>query len=130
MNKYITFLLLLLSLTACVKDDDEDPGDPDQPLVFASLIAEKSTIAAGESTKITAVATGYKLAYKWSATAGDILGTGKEVVYAVSPCHAGTNKITCTVSDGNNDSQSKEIFIVVHLQVPAEIKVLDIAGEN
>lgn len=105
-------MLSLLSLTACVKDND-DSGDPAQPLVFASLTAEKSTINAGESTKIIAAATGYKLAFKWSATAGDILGTGKEIVYAVSPCHAGTNKITCTVTDGNSTSQTKDIFIVV-----------------
>jgi len=112
MTKYIIFMLSLLSLTACVKDND-DSGDPAQPLVFTSLTAGKSTITAGESIKVTAVATGYKITYKWSATAGDILGTGKEIVYAVSPCHAGTNKITCTVTDGNNASQTKEIFIVV-----------------
>jgi len=112
MTKYFIFILSLLSLTACTKDND-DSGDPAQPLIFASLTAEKSTITAGESIKVTADATGYKLTYKWSATAGDILGAGKEIVYAVSPCHAGTNKITCTVTDGNNASQTREIFIVV-----------------
>ena len=100
-------------MISCSIDEDDDHGDPNQPLVFTSLTAEKTTIAPGESTKITAVATGYRITFFWTKTAGDILGSGSEVVYAVSPCHLGTNKITCTVTDGKNVSLSKEITIVV-----------------
>lgn len=106
-------LVLLFLLTSCSKEENGDNGDPNQPLVFSSLTAEKNTIAPGETTKVTASATGYMIVYKWSASAGDILGSGKSVVYAASPCHAGSNKVTCTVTDGNNDSQSREVFIVV-----------------
>jgi len=104
---------MLFLLASCAKDENGGSGDPGQPLVFSSLEAEKYTIAPGGSTKVSAVASGYKLTYKWSATAGDILGTGREVVYAASPCHIGTNIIACTVIDGNNASQSKEISIAV-----------------
>jgi hypothetical protein len=82
-------------------------------VVRKSLTAEKDTIESGQSTKVFAVASGYKLTFYWSATAGDILGSGDEVVYTASPCHAGKNKINCTVRDGNNASRSKEIEIVV-----------------
>ena len=104
-------LSLLFISISCKKEDD--PGDPSQPLIFSSLVAGKDTIVPGESTEITATASGYKLTYSWSATAGDILGSGARVIYAASPCHAGTNQITCTVKDGNEKSETKEIDIVV-----------------
>ncbi len=100
-------------ISSCSKGDDGNQEDPGQPLIYTSLTAERDTIESGETTKVTAVATGYKLSFHWSATAGDILGTGSQVIYAASPCQAGKNKITCTISDGNNNSNSKEIFIVV-----------------
>jgi hypothetical protein len=106
-------LLLLFVLSACSKEENGDIVDPGQSFSFLSLTAEKYTISPGESTKITAIATGYLLRYKWSASAGNILNSGSIVTYAASPCNAGTNKITCTVTDGNNVSQSKEVSIVV-----------------
>lgn len=112
--KYLTIIsVLLLLLVSCARDEDGGNEDPDEPFIFSSLEAEKDTIIPGETTKIIAISSGYKLTYYWAATAGDILGTGKEVVYAVSICHIGKNKITCTVNDGNNVSKSKELFIVV-----------------
>jgi len=113
MKQLIILILSLLLLNFCAKDENEDSGDPDQPLVFSSLEAERDTIESGESTKISAVASGYKIGYYWAATAGDILGSDSVVVYAASPCHIGKNKIICTVRDGKNASKSKEIFIVV-----------------
>ena len=113
MRQLTIALLLIFSLTFCSKEENGNNGDPNQPLVFSSLTAEKNSISSGETTKITAVATGYMIVYKWSATAGDILGSGKSVVYAASPCHSGSNKVTCTVTDGNNVSQSREVLIEV-----------------
>jgi hypothetical protein len=113
MKQLITLTILLFLLVSCTKDENGSSGDPEQKLVFSSLIAEKDNIDSGESTNIFATASGYRLTYNWAATAGDILGTGSKVVYAASPCQIGKNKITCTVRDGNNASQSKEIFIVV-----------------
>lgn len=112
--KQFTFLLVLsILLVCCSKEETGGSEDPDQPFIFSSLSAEKDTIESGQSTKIIAVATGFKLTYYWAATAGDILGSGHEVLYTASPCQAGKNKITCTVCDGNNVSETKEIFIVV-----------------
>lgn len=104
-------LMLLLLLGSC--ENNNDPGDPSQPLIFSSLHAERDTISPGETTKITAVASGYRIMYNWSASAGDILNPGAEVIYAASPCQAGRNRITCTVKDGNEQSETKETYIVV-----------------
>lgn len=114
MKNLLTFsIFVLLLISACSKDDNGGDGDPSQALYFQSLEAEKDTIESGQSTKVYAVATGYKLSYYWSATAGDILGSGDQVVYTASPCHIGKNTISCTVKDGNNASRTKEIEIVV-----------------
>ncbi|MFH1321287.1 MAG: hypothetical protein ABII90_11640 [Bacteroidota bacterium] len=113
MKQFITLSIFLFLLASCAKDENGGSEDPDQPLFFASLEAEKDTIESGGSTKISAVASGYKLTFYWSASAGDILGSGSEVLYTASPCHIGKNTITCIVRDGKNVSQSKEIFIVV-----------------
>jgi hypothetical protein len=113
MKKFILSSILLFLMVSCTKDENGGSENPDQPLFFVSLEAEKDTIESGGSTKISAVASGYKLTFYWSATAGDILGSGSEVIYTASPCHIGKNTITCTVRDGKNVSQSKEIFIVV-----------------
>ncbi len=108
---FVFGLAVLFLFSSC--NEEEDPGDPSQPLIFNSLVAEKDTITPGESTGITATASGYKITFNWSATAGDILGSGAQVIYAASPCQAGKNKITCKVKDGNDNADTKEIFIVV-----------------
>lgn len=113
MKQLLAFIILVVSIASCTKNDDGDEGDPDQPLIFTSLTTEKDTIGPGESTKITAVASGYKLDYYWSTDAGNILDTGSQVTYAASPCHVGRNKVICKITDGNNASLSKEIYIVV-----------------
>jgi len=113
MKQLLVFIILAVSIASCTGSDADDEGDPAQPLVFTSLTTEKDTIGPGESTGITAVASGYKLKYYWSTDAGNILDTGSQVTYAASPCHVGRNKVVCRITDGNNTSLSKEIYIVV-----------------
>jgi hypothetical protein len=62
--------------------------------------------------KVTAAASGSSLNYFWSATLGDILGSGAEVIYAASPCSAGKNRITCRVESGSQ-SETKTVDIIV-----------------
>ncbi len=119
MKKYYTVplfcLLLLAVIMSCKKDDNgkNDNGDNGTPLVFSELVAESDTIVSGTSTSITATATGYNLTYSWSATAGNILGSGHEVIYTTPPCVPGINQISCTIKDGNNKTETKNINIVV-----------------
>jgi hypothetical protein len=112
-QKLIALPLILFLFTCCHKEDNGESGDPAQSLVFNALTAEKDTLTSGETTKVTASASGYKLSYTWAATLGDILGSGSSVVYATSPCSIGKITITCTVKDGNEKSQSKSTIIVV-----------------
>ena len=110
--KIAIFLGIILFYGSCEKDP-QDNGNPGEPLVFESLQADKTTLTPGETAKVTAMATGYQLSYYWSASLGDILGTGSEIIYAPSFCHVGENTITCKVKDGNGQSESKTVTIVV-----------------
>lgn len=110
MKKTTLLILLLFLLIFCEKNESVEPV---QNLVYYSLVAEKDTIVPGEETNITATATGSNLQYFWSASLGDILGSGSTVKYATSPCQVGTNEITCKITNGNDQSESKTINIVV-----------------
>jgi hypothetical protein len=106
----ILFLtVLLLSSMGC------EPDDPcsGEPLSFQSLTVAEDTIEAGAYVDVVAVAEGCRLSYHWSVTAGSILGSGPEVIFAASPCSVGDNVITCTVKDGNDQSETKTVGVVV-----------------
>lgn len=111
--KKIVLVILVLSLLIPACGEDNDLEDPSVPLEFISLQAGKSALKVGETTTIKATAKGSNLVYYWSATLGDILGSGPEVIYAASICQVGINKITCKITGGNNQSASKTIEIVV-----------------
>ncbi|NOR73974.1 MAG: hypothetical protein GQ525_02320 [Draconibacterium sp.] len=106
----IFFALLLCN---CNKEVEEEEEELLQDLKFQSLVAEEDTLVSGAVTNVIATATGSNLNYYWSAFKGDILGFGSEIIYASSPCYLGKNQITCTVTNGNNQSETKTIDIVV-----------------
>jgi hypothetical protein len=107
----VSFLLFLLFPRCNKESENEIPDD----LVYHSLVAEKDTIAPGETVNVKATATGSQLEYFWSATPyGDILNSGSEVLYAASPCGVGTNKISCKITNGSKQEETKTIDIVVY----------------
>ncbi len=106
-----TFTILVFFFSC--KEEDPGGNNHGQPLVYDSLWTENDTISPGETTKIIATASGYNLTYHWTASAGDILNSGSEVIYTSPPCNIGANQVTCKVVDGNNNSKSKSITIVV-----------------
>jgi len=114
MKSALCFMLLIAScfILSCGKDNGKE-GDPSQKLNFQLLEVENDTINAGETTVIKATVTGYMLKYYWSATAGDLLGSGEKVTYSTSPCQVGSNQVSCKVIDGNDESETKTITIVV-----------------
>ncbi|NBC83995.1 MAG: hypothetical protein GVY19_11545 [Bacteroidetes bacterium] len=113
MAKQICLFTLLLGLFLSCENNDDESGNPSEQLVYESLTIDRDTLSPGETTTITASATGYNIEYHWSATAGDLLGGGSVVTYAASPCHVGENTISCTVKDGNDKSETKSVKIVV-----------------
>ncbi len=118
MQRYSYFILILIfmaAFAACDKDDDIDNGEK-EPLVYESLEAEDEEIEIGETTKVTATASGTDLTYNWSTTGGSIVGSGSTITYASDPCEPGEHTITCEVVDAFDNSESKSVIINVVLK--------------
>jgi hypothetical protein len=113
--KIFYFLFVLFFFLFWGGCSEDEPKNVTEDLVFHSLVAEKDTIAPGEIVKITAFATGSQLKYFWSAKPfGDILDAGAEVRYSASMCAIGKNTITCRVTNGPTQEETKTIDIVVY----------------
>jgi hypothetical protein len=113
----ITWILLIVSsFLSCKKKEEPNATTTKEnsgvTFNFSNLTADSYTIKIGGNTQLHAVATGNNLTYNWSATAGDILGSGADVTYGASTCCGGTNEITCEVSDGAQTA-TKKVTIVV-----------------
>lgn len=119
MKNYILLFsaMLLVGISSCKKNEELQPETTNQTtqtaFSFNSLKAEKTGIVIGEEVTITADATGDNLTYNWQASAGTIVGEGKQVSYG-STCTSckGDNTISCTVSDGKT-SETKSIVISI-----------------
>lgn len=108
MKKLIVIIsVCLFALIACKKKEDNSILNS-----FISLTAEKDTLFTGQSTKITAVIDGENVSFKWTATAGDLLGSGSEVTYVAPTCTPGNNQVSCEASAANN-TETKSIIITV-----------------
>lgn len=107
----LSSVFALLFLGGCKKK--EAPQPTTTPLTYTSLSAQQTTIAIGETTKITATATGDGLSYVWSASAGDIIGSGSQITYGAPTCCAGQNSVTCVVKDAGGNQASKSVAINV-----------------
>jgi PBP1b-binding outer membrane lipoprotein LpoB len=71
-----------------------------------SLAADPAAVAPGAAATITCAAADPEhdtLTYVWTATGGTVTGTGATVTWT-APDAEGTYTITCTVSDGENDT--------------------------
>lgn len=112
MNKTVCivfFIVILAGAISCKKDTNNNNITP---LEFTELKADDDTLYAGTSTYVRATATGTDLLFQWSATAGDILGSGATVQYAAPPCVSGSHQITCTIKDAGNNTASKTVTII------------------
>lgn len=113
MKTILKIAFLFFVAVFIISCDKTKPDDVDRPLVFTSLTAANDTISPGGSTTVTAIADGDGIQYFWSASAGDILGSGATITYVSPPCVIGNNQVNCTVRDKANNALSKSITITV-----------------
>jgi hypothetical protein len=110
--KLLSFSVLLVTLFSAASCKKEN-NDVDKELVFSSLTSAKDTIIPGGSTEVYATADGDGIVFQWSASAGDITGSGATVTYISPPCVTGTNEVACTVKDKAGNKITKSVQIVV-----------------
>lgn len=105
-------LFILLFLLGC-KEEQETVPNSSVLVSFDSLTIQNDTIPTGSTTTVTAVAQGSELTYLWSATRGDIVGSGNVVTYVAPTCVIGDNEISCVVK-ASNKSEGKKTLVTVY----------------
>jgi Bacterial Ig domain len=102
------------------------------PPTIASLTAGAEWTTPSGSIQATCTASdpdGDELSYDWTATAGDISGTGA-VVNWIAPQAVGTYNITVVVTDGYGSSATKTLLLNVVTGQPPNIEALNITAEH
>ena len=100
---------------ACGKEQEKQIPVENQTPVISSVSGDPASVAPGESSTITCVASdpdGDSLSYDWSTTGGSLSGTGKVVTWT-APDVAGTYSISVTVDDGRGGTADKSYTITV-----------------
>ena len=112
-------LLLLMGVSVCLQvmgcGGDGGGVIENHPPQLVSLTADPVTVGPGETATITASATdpdGDVLSYSWEIAAGQIEGTGSQVVWT-APNTSGNHSVMCVVSDGGGESDSGSVPIEV-----------------
>jgi hypothetical protein len=109
MKKALIYLIFLFFISC--ETPKQNPTNPDnKPPIIDSVSVIFDLISTVPIADITCYAhdpDGDSLTYKWKATAGELVGSGKSVKYIVAPCcDSITNKITVEVFDIYNAHSS------------------------
>ena len=111
--KKVAFLLTAIVLIVAFACKKSSPGtdSPGGSFSFTNLTVSDTSMKVNEIATVTATATGTNLTYHWTASYGTFIGSGYKVQWTV--CHADIFTITCEVSDGNGNKESRTVSIAV-----------------
>jgi outer membrane protein OmpA-like peptidoglycan-associated protein len=110
---------------SCATDIKVDPR-PNRPPT-ASLSVERSPILPGEHTGITCTGNdpdGDPLTYSYSASGGQVTGTGSNATFDATGLAAGTYTVKCTVDDGRGGTADASGNVEV--QEPPQVHQLEV----
>jgi len=102
------------------------------PPTIASLTADAEWTTPSGSVEVTCTASdpdGDELSYEWSASGGDISGTGAVADWA-APQEVGTYDITVVVGDGYGGSATRTLSVSVLTGQPPIIEALLVTAEH
>jgi hypothetical protein len=100
--------------------------------LIASLEAEAPWTAPLGSIGVTCTASspdGYELSYNWSASGGNISGTGPEVIWT-APAEVGMYDITVVVNDGHGGEATGSIALTASNGPPPIIEGLNVTAKE
>lgn len=109
---FIFMAISVLFSFSCKKKNQNSSNGNEKLFTFNSLKSDKDTIKQGNVTNIRASFAG-EGTLSWSATAGDVFGSGGVILFGASTCCTGGHTITCTIKDKNNNSESKAVSVYV-----------------
>ena len=102
------------------------------PPTITSLIADGDWITPSGNLEVTCNATdpdGDEISYDWTATGGDISGTGA-VVNWTAPQEVGIYHITVAVKDGHGSSATNSLPVSVATEQPPTIEALLVTADH
>jgi RecJ-like exonuclease len=97
-----------------------------------SLIADADWTLPSGSLNVTCDASdpdGDELGYEWTATGGNITGTGPEVIWT-APQQVGVYNVTVVVSDGHGRTDTRAVPLSVVLGTPPTVEDLTITAKE
>ena len=109
---YGLFIVLVIFYGCTKKSNTKSTTKPSTPLSFTGISASVNPVQQSKVADLTANATGSNLTYSWSASHGDLFGSGSTVMYSTAPCCVGTHTVTCIVSDGSSSSTKTLVMTV------------------
>jgi len=112
MQKNLLLAICLFFAFSCKKKEDSPKNT--KLFTFNSLISDSYEIKQGNVTRVTANVTG-DVTYVWTCSSGDLFGSGNSILFGAGSCCTGDHKVTCEVSDKNQNKESKEVTIKVNL---------------
>lgn len=113
MKRLVTLVLISSFFLIACKKKPKSSSSSEKLFTYNSLTSDVNSLKQGDATNIKASITGVATV-AWSTSAGDIFGNDRTVLFAAGSCCTGNHTITCTVSDQNNNSESKSVVIYVH----------------
>jgi len=116
---------VLLSALSCTPVDNYPP-------VITSLEAEADWTAPSSSLNVTCAASdrdGDELSYNWSASGGNITGTGPEVTWT-APEEIGVCDITVVVNDGHDGEDTRSVILIAANGTMSIIEDLIVTAEH
>ncbi len=117
MRTLIPVSLFLFVFAHCAQPVSENDGSgPNRPPAISSLTINPAVVTIGQWVTLRVEAEdpdGDQVVFRWSATAGDIIGEGNEVRYTASYCCVGFNTIRVRVEDRRGGVATRSVDIPV-----------------
>jgi hypothetical protein len=104
----------------------------DRPPIITSLVADADWTLPSDSIQVTCTASdpdGDELTYEWTATGGDISGTGA-VVNWTAPQEAGIYDVTVVIKDGHSEEDTRSITLSMALGTPPIIEDIVVTAKG
>ena len=102
------------------------------PPYISSLVADADWTTPSGSLQVTCNATdpdGDELSYEWSASEGNITGTGSEVIWT-APDEVGIYHVTVVVTDGHGEEDTRLVYLSAATGTPLIIEDLIVTAEH
>jgi hypothetical protein len=108
---FLTLTIAVMLLASCGEDSSTEAPKGEKSFVFKDLAAQDSLILINSYTFVRAMVepADAEVSYRWGSSEGAIIGSGQSVRFTI--CHKTKTQIFCTITDKNNNSETKKVYV-------------------